>query len=174
MDKEFKNNLTVSVVSFLGFLFSFLSPIRDPIANYMIVLGFLLTTIILVINTLFRVFRIFRIGHPVYFTVKIVNILLTLVIIIGLIGGNFVGTWSPFFFLPFGYYLFLATDVTYILFFNISQLTILYQQTQEEVPSYDNIDLNGQNKLRCKNGHLINEIFLFCPQCGLNLKIKGE
>ena len=172
MEKDFKNNLTVSVVSLLGFIFSFLSPIRDPIANYMIVLGFLLTTIILVINMLFRVFRIFRIGHPVYFSIKIVNIMLTLVIIIGLIGGNFVGAWSPFFFLPFGYYIFLSTDVTYILFFNLSQLTILYRQTQEDIPSTNKLDVTINNVLTCSNGHHVNSDFVFCPQCGIELNVK--
>ena len=73
--------------------------------------------------------------------------------------GKFLATWSPFWFLPFGYYLFIAFTLTYLLFYELTNMYTLYQKsiglgrsevaeaTQNQSISKEKIDSASQQKL---------------------------
>lgn len=126
MGKDFNDSLIATVVSGLGFLMILLSPGRDLFATLTLLLGLLGNFILHALNSILLWIRSIKDFQGFIFAIKIFNFVFIILAIVGMLIGKFLATWSPFWFFPFGYYIFISFTIIYTLYHDIGQLQKVY------------------------------------------------
>ncbi len=164
MSKEFNESLIATIISGLGFIFVLVSPGRDVIANWTLLLGLAGNLIMHGINSILLWIRSLRDFQAYFFMIKIINFAFIVLAIIGMLLGKYLAIWSPFWFFPFGYYVFIAFAIIYTLYFDLGQLYTIYLL----------IRIDAARKSRCLNCQFVlNPKWSYCPICGTVKKNKS-
>ena len=157
MTKEFNESLIATFISGLGFVFVLLSPGRDPVANWTLLFGLAGNLVMHGINSILLWIRSLRDFQPYFFMIKMINFVFIILAAIGMLVGKFLALWSPFWFFPFGYYVFISFVIIYTLYFNLGQLYTVYLLIRKD----------SAKQYRCVKCKLsLNSKWDFCPICG--------
>ncbi|MHA2029919.1 MAG: zinc ribbon domain-containing protein [Candidatus Kariarchaeaceae archaeon] len=160
MSKDFNASVLAMGISGMGFILILLSPGRNFFANWTLLFGLLGNVIMHAINSILLRIRSIRDFQGFIFAIKIVNFIFIILAIIGMLFGKFLATWSPFWFFPFGYYVFISFTIIYTLYFDMGQLYKVYLQ----------VSSNPNPVYKCPDCNLLlKSSWIFCPNCGNEL-----
>ena len=126
MAKDFNESLVATIISGAGFIMVLLSPGRDLIANWTLLLGLFGNFVLHALNSVFLWIRSIKDFQALIFAIKIVNFAFIVLAILGMLLGKFLARWSPFWFFPFGYYVFISFTIIYALYHDLGQLWKVY------------------------------------------------
>lgn len=127
MGKDFNESLVATIISGAGFVMVLLSPGRDFIADWTLLLGLSGNFVLHALNSILLWIRPTKDFQGFIFAIKIVNFVFIVLAILGMLLGKFLATWSPFwFFRLFPYYVFISFTIIYTLFYDLEQLRKVY------------------------------------------------
>lgn len=126
MAKDFNDSLVATIISGAGFIMVLISPGRDFIANWTLLLGLFGNFVLHALNSILLWIRSIKDFQGFIFAIKIVNFAFIVLAILGMLLGKFLASWSPFWFFPFGYYVFISFTIIYALYHDLDQLRTVY------------------------------------------------
>ncbi|MFV2015479.1 MAG: hypothetical protein ACC656_08640, partial [Candidatus Heimdallarchaeota archaeon] len=116
MGKDFNDSLVATIISGTGFILVLFSPGRDLFANWTLLFGLFGNLLLHALNSVLLKIRSFKDYQGIIYAIKIINFAFIIFAILGMLLGKFLATWSPFWFFPFGYYVFIAFTIIYTLY----------------------------------------------------------
>ena len=114
--KDFNDSLLATIISGAGFIMVLLSPGRDFIANWTLLLGLFGNFLLHALNSILLSIKSIKDFQGFIFAIKIINFVFIVLAILGMLLGKFLASWSPFWFFPFGYYVFISFAIIYTLY----------------------------------------------------------